>query len=65
MNIGHGEERKGKLIGSSTTAYGAFLLYKKEKEAYIKQLADEYFKKGMITEKTRMALYNYQVLEED
>lgn len=65
MNIGHGEDRKSKLLGSSTTSYGAFLLYKNGKESYIKKLADEYFEKGMITEKTKIALYNYQVLEED
>lgn len=34
---------------------------KKEKENYIKEIAQEYFNKGKITKKVYNALMNYQV----
>lgn len=59
------ENNELKLLGSSNTIHGAFLIYKKAKEEHLKKLADKYFAKGMITEKAKNALYNYQVFEED
>ena len=35
--------------------------YKQEKEAYIKEVADEYYSKGLITKRVYDALYNWTV----
>lgn len=54
-----------KHIGVFDTEEEAFLAYKREKEHIIKTLADEYYEKGLITERVRDAMYNYKVMEDD
>lgn len=39
--------------------------YKIEKEKYIKKVADDYFSKGLITERVRDLMYEYEILEND
>ena len=48
-------------IGTFDTPQDAFLAYKKEKESYIKDVAQDNFNKGLITEKVYNALMNYKV----
>lgn len=56
-------ERAGgkRFIGYFDTAEEAFHAYKNAKEAYIKEVADEYFSKGLITKRVRDALYQYKI----
>lgn len=56
-------DRDGKstLIGYYDSAEEAFLAYKKAKEAYIKDVAQEYFEKGIITKLVRDALFRYEI----
>lgn len=52
-------------IGCFKTENEAFQAYKREKEKYIKEVADDYFTKGLITERVRDLMYKYEVLEND
>jgi hypothetical protein len=52
-------------LGHFNTAHEAFLAYKQAKEAYIKEVANEYWSRGEICEKLYNALLNYEVLETD
>ena len=49
------------FIGSFLTEIDAFNAYKKSKEEYIQKIANDYFSKGLITEKVYNALMNYKV----
>lgn len=57
--------RDCRRIGIFNTEKEAFLAYKREKERIIKTLADEYYEKGLITERVRDSMYNYKVMEDD
>lgn len=48
-------------IGIFETEKDAFEAYKGAKEAYIKKVAQEYFDKGLISERVRNALFRYEV----
>lgn len=48
-------------LGFFDTPEEAFLAYKNAKEQYVKELALEYFEKGLITERVKNALLYYQV----
>ena len=48
-------------LGKYDTKEQAFNAYKKEKEVIVKILGDEYYKRGLITEKVYKALLNYKV----
>lgn len=50
-----------KNLGTYDTVKEAFLAYKTAKEAYIKEVAQEYFDKGLITERVRNSLFRYKV----
>lgn len=52
---------KREHIGYYDTIEEAFLAYKREKEEYIKEVAQSYFDKGEITERVYDALMNYKV----
>lgn len=52
-------------IGCFKTEDEAFQAYKREKEKYIKEVANDYFSKGLITERVRDLMYKYEVLEND
>lgn len=43
----------------------AFLAYKREKESCIKEVADDYYHKGLICKKVYDAMYAYEVMEDD
>lgn len=54
--------QKGSLwLGTFNTSEEAFFAYKQAKEKYIQDMAQEYFNKGLITEKVCHALMNYKV----
>jgi hypothetical protein len=55
------ENKKQKYIGYFDTIEEAFNAYKKAKEAYIKEVAQEYYDKGEITERVYDALMRYEV----
>lgn len=48
-------------LGYYNTPEDAFYAYKKVKEAYIKEVAQDYFDKGLITERVRDALFYYKI----
>ena len=48
-------------IGTFDTPMDAFFAYKKEKEAYVKKIAQEYYNKGKIDNRVHDALTNYKV----
>lgn len=48
-------------LGTFVNVYDAFLAYKYAKEVYIKEIAHEYYGKGLITEKVYNALMRYEV----
>ena len=52
-------------LGSFDDEYSAFIAYKEAKEKYIKELANDYFSKGLISEKARNAMCAYEVYETD
>ena len=52
---------KQKHIGIFNSPEEAFSAYKKAKEEYIKEVAQDYFAKGLITERVRDALMRYEV----
>lgn len=52
-------------LGRFNTELEAFEAYKREKESYIKEVADEYYSKGLIAKEVYDALYKYEVKEED
>ena len=56
-------DRNGKstLIGQFDTPEHAFLAYKKAKEEYIKEVAQEYYNSGKIDKKVYEALLRYQI----
>ena len=53
------------ILGTYETINEAFTIYKEFKERVIKQVADEYYSKGLIPKKVQAALYNYEVLITD
>lgn len=55
------ENKKWKYIGYFNTVKEAFLAYKNEKEKYIKEVAQEYYDKGKITNRVYDALMKYEV----
>lgn len=58
----HLEKGKDRYLGLYNTPEEAFEVYKKEKERYIKQVADEYKSKyHQFPQKLYNAMYNYQV----
>ena len=52
---------KSKKLGDFFTIEEAFNAYKQAKEAYIKEVAQDYFEKGLITQKVYDALLNYKI----
>lgn len=62
-NDGHGNEKNGSVyLGSYNSPEEAFKAYKKFKESYIKQVADEYKNKyPNFPQKLYDAMYNYEV----
>lgn len=52
-------------LGRFPTEMDAFLAYKREKENFIKEVADEYYSKGLICKKVYDAMYAYEVMEDD
>lgn len=48
-------------VGAYDTRVQSIAEYKKAREAYIKEVAQEYFGKGLITERVRDALFRYEV----
>ena len=48
-------------LGVRNSPEEAFLLYKKEKENYIKQIANEQYNIGNITKRCYDAMINYEV----
>lgn len=61
MSITKNNKRKNKYIGLYNNVEDAFIAYKKEKEKYIKKIADEEYKLGNITKQCRDAMYSYVV----
>ena len=55
------EYGKPKYIGQYDSERDAFNAYKKERERYIKEVAQDYFNKGLITEKVFNSLNNYTI----
>lgn len=55
------KHHKSYRIGSFPTEDEAFSAYKREKEAYIREVAQKYYKEGAITERVYTALLNYEV----
>lgn len=55
--------RHGKIsrIGRYNSIEDAFSAYKNAKEAYIKEVAQDYFDRGLITERVKDALFRYEV----
>lgn len=56
-----GKEKNNNYIGLYDTIEEAFLAYKEYKEAIIKQIAQEEYNKGNITEECYQAMMNYEV----
>ena len=56
-------DRDGKstLVGYYDSAEKAFYAYKSAKESYIKEVAQDYFDRGLITERVKDALFRYEV----
>lgn len=50
-----------KYLGIFATAQEAFNVFKKEKESYIKNVAQEHYNKGEITEEVYQAIMNYEI----
>lgn len=61
-NFGH---KEATTVGVFDNEQDAFIAYKKAKEGYIKNLADNLFSKGEITEKVYNALLKYDVKQYD
>lgn len=55
------KDGKSVFIGHFATPEDAFLAYKHEKEAYIKEVAQEYYDAGKISERVRDALFRYEI----
>ena len=55
--------KDGKMIrlGNSATPEEAFLVYKQNKEQYIKEIAKEYYESGMITQRVYNAMLRYEI----
>lgn len=54
-------DRKSRHIGSFDTEEQAFSAYKISKESYIKEVADEYYAKGLISDILYHAMCNYKI----
>lgn len=61
-NFGH---KEAKIVGVFDNEQEAFDAYKQAKERYIRQIAEEYFSKGEITNKVYNALLKYDVKQYD
>lgn len=55
---------KNRNLGSYLTEEQAYIAYKRGKEAYIKEVADEAYSKGEIRKEVRNALYRWEIKEE-
>jgi hypothetical protein len=55
------KHKKRIILGYFDTPEDAFLAYKREKESYIKEVADDYYNKGLITKRVHDALYNWTI----
>ena len=55
------KNKKRVTLGRFLTANDAFAAYKKEKESYIKEVAQKYFNDGKITKRVYDALMRYEV----
>lgn len=60
-NVLENNKSKRKHLGVYNTKEEAFTCYKNFKENYIKQVADEYYSKGLIPKKLYDAMYKYEV----
>lgn len=56
-------DRTSRHIGSYDTEDEAFVAYKNAKETYIKEIADEYYSKDLISELLYKAMYNYKIIK--
>lgn len=54
-------DRKTRHIGVFNTEEEAFSAYKREKEKYIKEVAEDYYRKGLINDVVYNAMYNYKI----
>lgn len=52
---------KQEYLGTFKTPEEAFYVYKEAKEAHIKEVADEYYSKGLITKRVYDALYRWTI----
>lgn len=52
-------ERRKIYLGTYKTTMEAFMAYKKEREKYIQEVADEY--KDYLDQKVYQAMYNYKI----
>jgi len=55
------KDGKREFLGMHDSPEEAFLAYKTAKEEYIKEVAQDYFNKGLITERVRDALFRYKI----
>lgn len=53
--------KHSEIVGRFDTPEEAFYAYKQAKEAYLKEIAEEYYKQGKITEEVCLALMKYEV----
>lgn len=61
MSVRTRSGQKTRHLGSYNTAAEAFLAYKRGKEGHIREIADEYYKNGEITQRVRDALVNFEI----
>ena len=59
------KRRKIVRLGSHTTVEEAYQAYKKAKESYIKEVAEEYYQKGLLTQPAYEALLRYEISVND
>lgn len=52
-------------LGTFDTELEAFKAYKTAKEKYLKEIANEYFSRGLLSKRAKDAIYNYRILETD
>lgn len=59
------ENNKDIHLGTFDTEIEAFIAYKKEKERYIKEVAEEYYSKHLIVKDVHDSMIRYEVMEDD
>ena len=52
-------------LGTFDTELEAFKAYKTAKEKYLKEIANEYFSRGLLSKRAKDAICNYRILETD